>query len=1324
MYLAEGSFSSVNGVTSETDATFGTNAFGLQLNSNNNLPTSLCQACTGWEQFVFANFPGGQYASGVYMQYWLINAASCPPPPWIYFAGGPGEASGCYFSSPMTPASTVPPLTIADLGNLSLMGTSADGTDTVALFGAPSGEAFAVGQDSILNLEQSWNAAEFNVFGAGGGSEAYFNSGSTIVVKTSVDADGGSTNAPSCEQKGFTAETDNLTLVPLCLPYGGGAPAIEFMESNAGFSTRPSLNTGSASSVTSSTAVLNGSVNPNASETLAWFQYNTNSSALNCTSPILTLQALDAGSGTTNVGFEATISGLSSSTPYYFVACALYPGGPVEAGVTSFTTLPSNQETVSPPSTPSGPTSGTPGTAYSYTTGGSSDNLGNPVQYLFYWGDGSNSGWLPTGTTSATHSWSAGSYNVTAQARSATNNSVVSSQSGALSVKITAQESVSTPSAPSGPASGTPATPYSYSTGGSSDNLGNPVQYLFYWGDGSNSGWLPTGTTSATHSWSAGSYNVTAQARSATNNAVVSSQSAALAVSITAQESVSTPSTPSGPTSGTPGTPYSYSTGGSSDNLGNPVQYLFYWGDGSNSGWLPTGSTSATHSWSAGTYGVTAQARSATNNSVVSSQSGALSVKITAQESVSTPSTPSGPATGTAGTPYSYSTGGSSDNLGNPVQYLFNWGDGSNSGWLPVGTASAMHSWAAGSYNVTAQARSATNNSVVSPQSGGLPVSIAAGGVLPDVVVTALTGPNVGNPGGAIEISSTVQNQGSASSGAFQLEFYFSPTSSPSLTTAVDTLWGCQIDSLAPGEPEGCAGPIGIPTSLTPGIWYLAALAEVNGQAINWRVADSGPVTLEALPTILGAGSDGNLYSIIPATGATTLIGPLPSAMSDIAAYNGSLYGVTLAASGAYSVLYTIDPGSGAGAPVGSGTGANLDALVFSASGTLYAAGGDSLYTVNTSTGYATLVGSGSGSGVYQSSGDLAFDSSGTLYLTSVGSSGDQLFSINPVTGQGTSIGGIGFSNVYGLVYYGATAYGFTAGGQVLAIDLATGVGDEIESYSPGFNGAAVLVPAGPIVPFDFNHTGHSDVIWEEPTIGWSQVWYLGGPQGATITGAATLTKANSWKIVGIGDFNGDGNPDVVWQDPVSGAAQVWFMGGPGGNVVMGAATITVANSWRIVSVADFNQDGNPDLLWQDPVSGYAQIWYMGGSQGTAIIGAATLTKSNSWHIVGSADFNGDGVPDVLWQDPASGTVQVWYMGGDTPGEQGSRVMSAADLTASSWHVVAIADFNRDGHPDVVFQSPASGAAQIFFYTGAQGTTFLSAAVLSDGNPWFIAGPH
>jgi hypothetical protein len=52
-------------------------------------------------------------------------------------------------------------------------------------------------------------------------------------------------------------------------------------------------------------------------------------------------------------------------------------------------------------------------------------------------------------------------------------------------------------------------------------------------------------------------------------------------------------------------------------------------------------------------------------------------------EVISTPKAPSGPSTTYTGTSYKFSTGGSTSNLGSsyPVEYQFDWGDGTFSSW-------------------------------------------------------------------------------------------------------------------------------------------------------------------------------------------------------------------------------------------------------------------------------------------------------------------------------------------------------------------------------------------------------------------------------------------------------------------------------------------------------------------------------------------------------------------------------------------------------------------------------------------------------------------
>src|ERR1051325_2640912 len=64
-------------------------------------------------------------------------------------------------------------------------------------------------------------------------------------------------------------------------------------------------------------------------------------------------------------------------------------------------------------------------------------------------------------------------------------------------------------------------------------------------------------------------------------------------------------------------------------------------------------------------------------------------------ETGSPPTKPTGTTSTYTNHSYTYTTGGAVDNYGYSVQYYFDWGDGTSSGWLPVGTVSATKTWTA-----------------------------------------------------------------------------------------------------------------------------------------------------------------------------------------------------------------------------------------------------------------------------------------------------------------------------------------------------------------------------------------------------------------------------------------------------------------------------------------------------------------------------------------------------------------------------------------------------------------------------------------------------
>jgi hypothetical protein len=420
----------------------------------------------------------------------------------------------------------------------------------------------------------------------------------------------------------------------------------------------------------------------------------------------------------------------------------------------------SNAEVISTPATPDGPTSGMVGMSYTFTAGGSSSNLGHPIQYFFDWGDGTNSDWLAVGTTSASKTWTTtGVFTVKVRARCATHTNVVSNWSRlAVSIGV---ETVSAPTTPIGPTFGVVNNysqteypfdkSYSYTTGGSTSSLGHPVQYFIDWGDGTNSGWLPVTpnmTISASQTWTKGGvFTIKATARCATDTSFVSNPSDGLVVTV---ESVSPPNMLIGPVNVLPNTQYTYSTGGAFSNLsGHQVQYFFDWGDNTNSGWLPVGTTTATKIWppgnatNKGVYNVKARARCVTDVLAVSVWTSQLKV---VTEWVSSPTTPvvvgaSDPNAGQPGQTFTFSTGNAFSSVGHTVEYQFDWKGDGFSDLSPWGAALQSKTFTAGgTYSVRARARCVTDISIVSSWSSGLSVKIE------QITISSLTGTTSGLP--------------------------------------------------------------------------------------------------------------------------------------------------------------------------------------------------------------------------------------------------------------------------------------------------------------------------------------------------------------------------------------------------------------------------------------------------------------------------------------------------------------------------------------------------------------------------------------------------
>jgi hypothetical protein len=301
--------------------------------------------------------------------------------------------------------------------------------------------------------------------------------------------------------------------------------------------------------------------------------------------------------------------------------------------------------------------------------------------------------------------------------------------------------------------------------------------------------------------------------------------------------------------------------------------------------------------------------------------------------------------------------------------------------------------------------------------------------------------------------------------------------------------------------------------------------------------------------------------------------------------------------------------------------------------------------------------------------------------------------------------------------YSGDTTYGFSSAATTETVNAIAGTG-----FVAGTPLAAGTEPVA-IAVADVNGDGRADLIVVNSGSNNVSVLLGNGSGGFSAAPGSPFTvgfSSTSYGLrpvaVAVGDFNGDGLPDLAVA--CRGNSSIWLLFGNGsGSFTPAQYPFAAGIAPDAIVAGDFNGDGKADLAIANQNDSTVSVFFGDGAGGFAQAPNSPIDVFSGPAALAVGDFNGDGNADLAVADATGNKVALLF---GSP--HGVLTISHTLFPASNPTAIAIGDFNGDGKTDLAYTNAGSNNVTVLLGDGSGGFNASAGSPLRGGFPAILSG--